>query len=310
MCLFKGLYLLISTPESSADSTQCEENLSSIDGDMSTHVADIDTKSDQTSHFRNTEECKVTESQNQLHTFVALPEFDPEDDQLSAFSDSDSNVPYIDQVFSLSSEECIVHDEKCGCGKNVEDAITSLKNKVFSLSHEECGVNGKNSDSNKKLEDVITSSKVEVKEPCVEVSPNSLSEHSDKVSDADSSFLEFVVTEGLGLDVQAKKNIVGVVMTQYSDKLNQVEGRLPKLGQLLMEEETALSQKKKKAGVLEEELDLLKKDILAKERCLQKLRQENKVLCEEQNNLKRKVSHCEEMQQQLEMDNLKRVRSD
>ena len=144
----------------------------------------------------------------------------------------------------------------------------------------------------------------------MEAIPASSSEHSNKVSAADNSFLEFVTTEGLGLHAQAKKNIVGVVLAEYSNKLSKVEGRLPKLGQLMKEEEMALRQKKEREIALEEELALLKKDILTKQSCLEELRQQSDMLLEEKKTLKRKVSHCEEIQEQLENDCFKKVRSE
>ncbi len=192
------------------------------------------------------------------------------EDDFHALTHSDDNVPCITRAFSLSSED-------------------------FSQCTSEM------SDSNKKPKDLSTPGKVEIEESCTEVEATSPSKMKT-CSDADNSFLEFVITEGVTLDVVAKQNIVGVVLKQYLDKLDQVEERLPKLGQLMSEEEMALSQKK-------EELALLKKEIVAKERSLEELKQNKELLCEEKKKLKRKVAHCEATQQQLE-GNLKRGRSD
>ena len=117
-------------------------------------------------------------------------------------------------------------------------------------------------------------------------------------SDADNSFLKFVITEGIALDALAKQNIVEVVLKQYSDKLSEVEDTLPKLGQLLSEEEIALGQKK-------EELALLKQEIIAKERSLEDLKQKKELLCEERKKLKRKVAHCNATGQLLEIKSKK-----
>lgn len=177
-----------------------------------------------------------------------------------------------------------------------EDDSVPCITQVFSLSSEDCLHCGQTSDSNKKPKDLIAPGRVE-DESWLEVIPTS----SSKVktwSDADNSFLKFVITEGVALDVLAKQNIVEVVLKQYSDKLSQVEERLPKLGQLMTEEEMALSQKK-------EELALLKREIIAKERSLEELQQKKELLCEERKKLKRKVAHCHATEQLLEIKSKK-----
>lgn len=131
--------------------------------------------------------------------------------------------------------------------------------------------------------------------------------------DADSSFLEFVKTEGLVLHAQAKKNIVGVVMMEYSSKLSEIESRLAMLGQLISEEEMALRQKEEREQALEEELVLLKKEMLEKQRYIKDLRGQCTCLHVKKLYLKRKVVYCQEVEQQLESGNgcsLKKVRSE
>ena len=214
-------------------------------------------------------------------------------------------MPYIDKVFSLSFGECTVHSE---------DAATSLKKQFFPLPREvECLVSGKKSDVIKKPDCDIAKDKLEVESEeldCTEVNHSSSDNHPAKLSEADTTFMEFVVTEGLGLEPEAKKNIVGVVMAQYSNKLTQIEDRMPKLGELLKEEEMALLEKKKKLDDLEEEVAFLKKEVLAKEKCVEELREQSEALCKEEKMVKRKVSHCLEMQQQLENNvSVKKVRS-
>lgn len=173
------------------------------------------------------------------------------------------NVPYISQAFSLSNENCVDCEQMC--------------------------------DSNNP-KDLITPGRVK-DESCTEVIPASLS-NVKTWSDADNSFLKFVITEGVALDALAKQNIVEVVLKQYSDKLSEVEDRLPKLGQLLSEEEIALTQKK-------EELALLKQEIISKERSLEELKQKKELLCEERKKLKRKVAHCHATGQLLEIKSKK-----
>ena len=175
----------------------------------------------------------------------------------------DDNVLYISQVFSLSNENCLDYEQTC--------------------------------DSNKP-KDLITPGRVK-DDSCAEVIPASLS-NVKTWTDADNSFLKFVITEGIALDALARQNIVEVVLKQYSDKLSEVEDRLPKLGQLLSEEEISLSQKK-------EELALLKQEIIEKERSLEELKQKEELLCEERKKLKRKVAHCHATGQLLEIKSKK-----
>lgn len=175
----------------------------------------------------------------------------------------DDSVPCITQVFSLSNENCVDCEQTC---------------------------------NSNKPKDLITAGRVK-DESCSEVIPTSLS-NVKTWSDADNSFLKFVITEGVALDTLAKQNIVEVVLKQYSDKLSEVEDRLPKLGQLMSEEEIALSQKKG-------ELALLKQEIVAKERSLEELKQKNELLCEERRKLKRKVAHCYATGQLLEIKSKK-----
>ena len=183
------------------------------------------------------------------------------EDDFHVLTHSDASVPYITKAYSLSSDDL----SKCS---------------------------GQTSDSNKKGKDLFAPGKVKSKESCEEANATS-SEKIKSCAIVDNSFLQFVITEGVSLDVAAKQNIVDVVLKQYLDKLDQVEERLPKLGQLVSEEEMALDQKK-------EELALLKKEVDAKERSLEELRQNKEMLCEEKKKLKRKVAHCHATQQLLE----------
>ena len=184
-------------------------------------------------------------------------ELDLKDEQLQYFeSDKEENVPYIDKFFSLSVGECSVHGE---------DAATSLKKQFFPLPIDvECLVSGKKSDVIKKpdcdiakdkLEDSILLSKVEREElDCTEVYHSSSDNRPAKLSDVDTTFMGFVVTKGLSMEPGTKTNIVEAVMAQYSNKLPQIEDRIPKLGELLKEEEMALLENKKKLDDLEEEV--------------------------------------------------------
>jgi len=177
-----------------------------------------------------------------------------------------------------------------------EDSDVPCITRVFSLSNGSC-IDGEQTCDSSKPKDLITPGRVK-EESCSEVIPTSLSKTMKPWSDADNSFLKFVITEGIALDALAKQNIVEVVLKQYSDKLSEVEDRLPKLGQLMSEEEIALSQKK-------EELALLKQEIVAKERSLEELKQKKELMCEERKKLKRKVAHCYATGQLLEIKSKK-----
>ena len=232
------------------------------------------------------------------HSLASL-EFPSEggEQSLCHLSAADEGIPYIDQVFSLSSG-----DNECNLSSPKEDTIN---NEVCSVSSEECVARVKKSYSSEEPKEG------EIKKSCVEATLTSSGECLTKLTDADSSFLEFVKTEGLGLHAQAKKNIVGVVMTEYSNKLSEIESRLPMLGQLISEEEMALRQKEEREQALEEELDLLKKEMLEKQRCINDLRQQCESLRDEKLLIKRKVVYCQEVEQQLESgSSLKKVRSE
>lgn len=239
---------------------QADETLVSNSREISTEDENID-EMGQESHSSDLDESANLATGNAFPQ-LTVPLFNQgHGDDFRALTHSDVSVPYITQTFSLLSEDSSQCTEQT-------------------------------SDSSKKPKDLFTPGKVEIEGSCTEVNATS----SSKVktcSVADNSFLEFVITEGVALDVAAKQNIVGVVLKQYLDKLDQVEDRLPKLGQLMSEEEMALSQKK-------EELALLKKEIVAKENSLEDLRQNKELLCEEKKKLKRKVAFCHATQQQLE----------
>lgn len=219
------------------------------------------------------EDVNITESETSGNSLprLTVPLFEQgHEDGFHGVTHSDVSIPYITEAYSLSDSES-------------------------------CLQSGQASDFNKKPKDLIMPKQFE--ESCADINAASPSKIKTN-SDPDDSFLRFVITEGIELDVPAKQNIIKVVLEQYSDKLGQVEDSLPKLGQLISEEETALSQKK-------EELAMLKKEISAKERSLAEMRRKKEVLCQEKTRLKRKVVHCHATQQQLEESSYsKRVRSE
>lgn len=310
-----------------AESTQiCVENRQSC--------AVMESNSD---HSRDCEE--LTESVTKGASQHLDPEFDPTDKHpMYVESDTEQDIPCIDKVFSLSSEGSVVHGGEFEFSKNPEDARAAMKRQFFSSSKagnarlsghtkksvgditlnsqsmqmgEECGAKENKCSSYNKLSHSTSFSEVDCQEPNVKAFPSKSGSQPEKVSDAYSSFLDFVICEGEDLEPEAKKSIVEVVMTQYFEKLSQVEVRLPKLEHLMKEEEQAIYQQKEMINNLEEELLLLKRGILAKEKGLEELQYQCEMLNEEEKMLKRKVSHCLEMQEQLIKDvNFKKLRSE
>lgn len=109
----------------------------------------------------------------------------------------------------------------------------------------------------------------------------------------DNSFLEFLITEGLDMDVRSKQGVVEVVMAQYSDKLNRVENTIPKLAAQIRDTETTIGQQREKVKRLQKELESVKGEIVKNESLLQRFINEQQELSEHRKALKRKVARCE-----------------
>lgn len=108
--------------------------------------------------------------------------------------------------------------------------------------------------------------------------------------------------EGLELfvDTPGKVAFVGVLLTNYQQKLGQVEDSYIKFRQLREEGETALKQKNVKMELLRNEVDLVRKEISAKKRNVKDLQKKEELLYKEKTNLMKKISHCEKLKNQFE----------
>ena len=125
----------------------------------------------------------------------------------------------------------------------------------------------------------------------------------------DNSFLEFLITEGLELDPSSKKDVVNVVMTQYSNKLNDIESTIPKLAAQIRQTETTIDQQTEKVAQLQKELEYVKSEIVKNKNALEGFTSEKQELSKRRKALKRKVTRCEQTMKQL-LGNSKKSRFD
>lgn len=112
--------------------------------------------------------------------------------------------------------------------------------------------------------------------------------------ESDSSFLEFVLTEGSSLDALVKRDIVALVLTKHKEKIRELEENMPQLEDMLLESETNIVQKTARLNSLQKEVDSLKKEIAERNKSRNELRQKIELMNEEKNSLKRRVEHCQE----------------
>lgn len=115
----------------------------------------------------------------------------------------------------------------------------------------------------------------------------------------DNSFLEFLITEGLELDSSSKKDVVNVVMTQYSNKFNDIESTIPKLAAQIRQTETTIDQQTEKVAQLQKELEYVKSEIVQNKNALEGFTSEKQELSKRRKALKRKVTRCEQTMKQL-----------
>ena len=125
----------------------------------------------------------------------------------------------------------------------------------------------------------------------------------------DNSFLEFLITEGLELDSSSKKDVVDVVLTQYSSRLSAVETTIPKLAEQITQTEATIGQQKERVKHLQEELEFVKGEIVENEDLLLKFSNEQQGLSKKRKALKRKVARCEGTMKHL-LANAKKSRCD
>ena len=113
-------------------------------------------------------------------------------------------------------------------------------------------------------------------------------------TERESSFLEFVLTEGSSLDALSKRDIVAIVLKKHKEKIRELEESIPQLEETLTESETSLVQKTARLNSLQKEVDSLKKEIAEKNKSRNELRQKIELMNEEKNSLKRRVEQCQE----------------
>ena len=113
-------------------------------------------------------------------------------------------------------------------------------------------------------------------------------------TERESSFLEFVLTEGSSLDALSKRDIVALVLTKHKEKIRELEDSIPPLEDMLTESETSIVQKTARLNSLQKEVDSLKKEIAEKNKSRNELRQKIELMNEEKSSLKRRVEHCQE----------------
>jgi len=142
-----------------------------------------------------------------------------------------------------------------------------------------------------------SSSEVEVVEPWDLDESSDLSQSpcdEARSIEGESSFLEFVLTEGSSLDALSKRDIVALVLAKHKEKIRELEESIPQLEDMLTESETSIVKKSARLNLLQKEVDSLKKEIAEKNRSRNELRQKIDLMNEEKSNLKRRVEHCQE----------------
>lgn len=115
-------------------------------------------------------------------------------------------------------------------------------------------------------------------------------------TERESSFLEFVLTEGSSLDALSKRDIVALILTKHKEKIRELEESIPQLEDMLTESETSIVQKTARLNSLQKEVDSLRKEIAEINKSRNELRQKIEFMNEEKNSLKRRVEHCQERQ--------------
>ena len=225
---------------------------------------------------------------------VVVTSFDPKADSFEAA------LPTIAECWSLASEGCSgnsrekTRDEKsagAACSSDTEFGDEETRDVVNLPSILSC-LESSSSDS----ESSRLSSEAEAVEEEI------ASGRKRKKDAGVHECLSDLAGEGLDLfvDTPGKVAFVGVLLTNYQQKLSQVQDSYVKFRQLREEGETALKQKNVKMELLKEELDLLKKEISEKKRSVRDLQKKEELLCKEKISIMKKISHCETLKDQFE----------
>ena len=105
----------------------------------------------------------------------------------------------------------------------------------------------------------------------------------------------------IDLDSFGNKNLFGVLLTNYQQKLSEVEDSIEKVKQERGEIETTLNLKDAKKKLLKKELALLRKEISLKRTQLEELQKKEDLLYREKSNLKNNLVHCETLKNEREV---------
>jgi len=225
---------------------------------------------------------------------VVVTSFDPKADSLEA------ELPTIAEFWSLASEGCSensrekTRDEK-SAGATSSSDIEAVDEKIHDAvnlpSILSCLESSSTDSGSSRL-----SSEAEAVEAEITLG------RKRKKDAGVNECLSDLADEGLDLfvDTPGKVAFVGVLLTNYQQKLSQVQDSYMKFRQLRVEGETALKQKNIKMELLRNELDLLKKEISAKKRSVKDLQKREELLCKEKTNIMKKISHCETLKNQFE----------
>ena len=230
---------------------------------------------------------------------VVVTSFDPKADSFRA------ELPTIAEFWSLASE---------GCSENSREKTRDEKSAGATCSSDTEDVDAE--DVDEKTRDAVNlpsilsylessstdsgSSRLSSEAEAVEAEI-ALGRKRKKDAGVDEC-LSDLAGEGLDLfvDTPGKVAFVEVLLTNYQQKLSQVQDSYVKFRQLRVEGETALKQKNAKMELLKNELDLLKKEISTKKRSVRDIQKKEELLCKEKTNIMKKISHCETLKNQFE----------
>lgn len=229
---------------------------------------------------------------------VVVTSFDPKAVSCEA-SSSLSTLPKIAKSCSENS-----HEETSDEEMSDEETLSTTSSDVEVVDVETCDVSVNRSGLRRQLtaasdsdtDTSSSSSEIDV----VEVETAS-GRKRKKGTGVDDPFLE-LADEGLGLVVDSlgKATVVGVLLTNYQQKINEVENNLVKIRKEKQEGEMVLNLKNARMKIVEKELALLGKEISSKKKDLKELRKKEDALCKEKTNLTKKAAHCETLKNQYE----------
>ena len=225
---------------------------------------------------------------------VVVTSFDPKADSFRA------ELPTIAEFWSLASEGCSensrekTRDEKSAgstCSSDTEVFDENTRDEVNLPSILSCLESSSSDSGSSRLSSEAEAVEAEI----------ALGRKRKKDAGVEEC-LSDLAGEGLDLfvDTPGKVAFVEVLLTNYQQKLSQVQDSYMKFRQLRVEGETALKQKNAKMELLKNELELLKKEISAKKRSVRDIQKKEELFGKEKTNITKKISHCEMLKNQFE----------